>query len=107
MRTHRDIGNFIEDNPCNVCGNRREMHTSWTTINPGRRFVSCPNDSCKDFAWFDPPMCARSVQIIPGLLKKANKMEAEITRLKAKEKKLCVALAMTWVAIAIVLLQKM
>ncbi|KAH7846022.1 hypothetical protein Vadar_008846 [Vaccinium darrowii] len=34
-------------------------------------------------------------------------MEAEITRLKAREKKLCVALAMTWVAIAIVWLQKM
>ncbi|KAH7834061.1 hypothetical protein Vadar_012358 [Vaccinium darrowii] len=95
MGNHCDIGNFMEDNPCKVCGNLREMHTSWTTINPERRFISCPNDSCKDFAWFDPPMCARSVQIIPGLLRRGNRMEAKITRSKAREKKFYVALTMT------------
>ncbi|KAH7865850.1 hypothetical protein Vadar_012025 [Vaccinium darrowii] len=70
-----EVGNFMEDNPCAVCGNQRDLHTSWTLVNLGRRFVACPNDKCKDFAWFDPPMCEKSVQIIPGLLRVRNNME--------------------------------
>ncbi|KAH7853449.1 hypothetical protein Vadar_002550 [Vaccinium darrowii] len=59
MRNACDISNFMEDNPCIVYGNQSEMHTSWTMVNLGRRFVSCPNATCKDFGWFDLPMCDR------------------------------------------------
>ncbi|GKA49197.1 hypothetical protein Tco_0742155 [Tanacetum coccineum] len=31
--------------------------------------------------WVDPPMCARSVQIIPGLLRARNRHEASIQEL--------------------------
>ncbi|KAH7866229.1 hypothetical protein Vadar_017434 [Vaccinium darrowii] len=88
-----DVTNFLEDNPCQVRGNRRVLQTSWTNVNPGRRFVDCPNDSCKDFEWFDPPMCPRSVQIIPGLLRVRNNMEKELSVRKKKEKMLWIALA--------------
>ncbi|KAH7836598.1 hypothetical protein Vadar_003316 [Vaccinium darrowii] len=107
MRNAGDISNFMKDNPCRFCGNQREMHTYWAMVNPGRRFVFCPNNVYKDFDWLDSPMRERSVQIIPGLLRRGNRMEAEIARLEAKEKKLFVALPMIWVAIAIVLFQKM
>ncbi|GJR19132.1 hypothetical protein Tco_0967659 [Tanacetum coccineum] len=30
---------------------------------------------CGFFDWFDPPMCARSTQIIPGLLRSRNLLE--------------------------------
>nr|GEU76540.1 putative nucleotidyltransferase, ribonuclease H [Tanacetum cinerariifolium] len=45
----------------------------------GRRFYDCPtlSPTCVNFLrWYDPPMCQRSVQIIPGLLR------ARATRLK-------------------------
>ncbi|KAH7846465.1 hypothetical protein Vadar_014296 [Vaccinium darrowii] len=90
-----DVTNLMEDNPCAVCGNRRELHTSWTAVNPGRRFVACPNDKCMDFAWFDPPMCERSVQINLGLLRMRNNMEKELLMRKKKEKMLWIALGMS------------
>ena len=73
---------------CNVCGGRCRGQTSWTDLNPGRRYVRCPNNECRNFAWIDPPMCARSVQIIPGLLRRINRAEAEVQALKIEEKKL-------------------
>ena len=33
------------------------------------------NLKCGFFEWLDPPMCSRSKQIIPGLLKKINRLE--------------------------------
>ncbi|KAH7839980.1 hypothetical protein Vadar_010959 [Vaccinium darrowii] len=86
----------MEGSPCAVCGNVRELHTSWIPLNPGRRFVACPKEECKDFAWVDPPMCERSVQIIPRLLRKRNKMEEEISRRKKREKMLWIALGISW-----------
>nr|KAJ0227109.1 hypothetical protein LSAT_V11C100021930 [Lactuca sativa] len=43
------------------------VHTSWTSTNPGRRFHSCPQQGyrCIFLGWTDPPMCARSMLIIP------------------------------------------
>lgn len=40
--------------------------------------------NCGFFEWFDPPMCARSKKIIPGLLKRINRNEEEIEMLNAK-----------------------
>nr|GEX96568.1 hypothetical protein [Tanacetum cinerariifolium] len=46
--------------------------TSWTNRNPGRRFYSCHtlSPTCVNFLmWYDPPMCQRSIQIFPRLLR--------------------------------------
>lgn len=52
------------------CGNPAVVRTSWTNINPGRRFQACSQvPGCGFFVWVDPPMCARAIAIIPGLLR--------------------------------------
>ncbi|KAK6119504.1 hypothetical protein DH2020_046754 [Rehmannia glutinosa] len=55
--------------------------TSWTDLDPGRRYSACEKfrevGGCTYFAWIDPPMCTRSRQIFPELLKRANKLEGE------------------------------
>ena len=38
-------------------------------------FLHNKNLKCGFFEWLDPPMCSRSKQIIPGLLKKINRLE--------------------------------
>ncbi|KAL9145720.1 hypothetical protein ABFS82_13G062200 [Erythranthe guttata] len=71
------------------CGLKVRVQTSWTVANPGRRFITCPNkgaNSCRFYFWCDPEMCARSKQIIPGLLKKINALECQL-ELKKKEVK--------------------
>ncbi|KAL8053291.1 hypothetical protein ABFS82_05G062000 [Erythranthe guttata] len=62
------------------CGNELRLQTSWTSANPGRRFLSCAErvNGCRVFYWYDPAMCERSKRIIPGLLKKINALEAQI-----------------------------
>ena len=59
------------------CGKLALVKTSWTPLNPGRRFYACPTkDSvCGFIGWVDPPMCARSKTIIPGLLRNINTLE--------------------------------
>ncbi|KAJ9565630.1 hypothetical protein OSB04_001596 [Centaurea solstitialis] len=46
----------IEDEFC-LCGDRLVVKTSWTHLNPGRRFLSCRNygtsHECKKFKWLD------------------------------------------------------
>ncbi|GKD34909.1 zinc finger, GRF-type containing protein [Tanacetum coccineum] len=61
-----------------TCGLEAVIRTSWTNRNPGRRFYGCPtlSPTCVNFlGWYDPPMCQRSVQIIPGLWRSRNKLE--------------------------------
>ncbi|CAL5437123.1 unnamed protein product [Camellia sinensis] len=79
--------NCMEDLRCIFCGRRRLIQTSWTDANPGRRFLSCPTNSCNQFTWVDPPMCSRAMQIIPGLLKKVNKLEARLQTRNRRERK--------------------
>ncbi|CAI9269816.1 unnamed protein product [Lactuca saligna] len=59
------------------CGKLALVKTSWTPLNLGRRFYACPTkDSvCGFIGWVDPPMCARSKTIIPGLLRNINTLE--------------------------------
>ncbi|KAL3643633.1 hypothetical protein CASFOL_014448 [Castilleja foliolosa] len=61
------------------CGIQLELVTSWTDENPGRRFHACPNykmpSCCGFFRWFDEEMCSRLKEVIPGLLRKTNKLE--------------------------------
>ncbi|CAH1440045.1 unnamed protein product [Lactuca virosa] len=43
------------------CGDPVSKWTSWTSFNPGRRFIGCPNyqdvlKDCKFSHWVDPPL---------------------------------------------------
>ncbi|KAK4484040.1 hypothetical protein RD792_011255 [Penstemon davidsonii] len=65
------------------CGFRVRIYTSWTKENPGRRFARCQcltDERCDYFEWIDPIMCDRSRVIIPGLLSRVNRTEAENAR---------------------------
>ncbi|KAH7860315.1 hypothetical protein Vadar_011998 [Vaccinium darrowii] len=99
---NRSFNSTFPDNLCHSCCGQRIIQTSWTTTNPRRRFFFCLKNECDDFMRFDPPMCKRSVQIIPRLLRKMNCLENNLMSCKAKERKLWAALVVYWVVIAIV-----
>ncbi|KAK4427159.1 hypothetical protein Salat_1484800 [Sesamum alatum] len=63
------------------CGQQVFVRTSWTNRNPGRRFRGCPGalgSYCDCFEWIDPPMCRRSTEIIPRLLRRLNNYESSL-----------------------------
>ncbi|CAL2272723.1 unnamed protein product [Prunus armeniaca] len=67
------------------CGKLCRVQTSWTDSNLGRRFLVCPlgrNKGCYFFEWFDPEMCSRSKDIIPGLLKNRGRLEQDLAQLR-------------------------
>ncbi|KAL3618890.1 hypothetical protein CASFOL_037118 [Castilleja foliolosa] len=72
------------------CGIQLELVTSWTDDNPGRRFQACPNYKmppfCGFFRWFDEEMCSISKEVIPGLLRKTNKLELLLATVQEKNK---------------------
>ncbi|KAL3632678.1 hypothetical protein CASFOL_025662 [Castilleja foliolosa] len=72
------------------CGIQLELVTSWTDDNPGRHFQACPNykmpSCCGFFRWFDEEMCSRSKEVIPGLLRKTNKLELLLAAEQEKNK---------------------
>ncbi|GJS36372.1 hypothetical protein Tco_0534754 [Tanacetum coccineum] len=73
--------------------------TSWTNRNPGRRFYGCPtlSPTCVNFLrWYDPPMCQRSVQIIPGLLRSRNELEEILAMVEENRCKLLTFLIISW-----------
>ncbi|CAL9005117.1 unnamed protein product [Prunus brigantina] len=53
------------------CGKNARIQTSWTILNPGRRFVVCAKGrgGCDFWVWYDVEMCERSKVVILGLLK--------------------------------------
>ena len=65
-----------------LCGNWLVAKTAWTELNAGRRFVSC--ERCRFFRWLDEPLCDRARSIIPGLLRKINKLEAQQKQVQCK-----------------------
>ncbi|GJY38934.1 zinc finger, GRF-type containing protein [Tanacetum coccineum] len=74
-----------------TCGLEAMIRTSWTNRNPGRRFYGCPTLSptyVNFLRWYDPPMCQRSVQIIPRLLRSRNELEEIVAMVKEKRRKL-------------------
>ncbi|KAK6140688.1 hypothetical protein DH2020_025570 [Rehmannia glutinosa] len=106
----------LMDSMCH-CGRNAVKKTSWTDLNPGRRYSACENfrevGGCCYFVWIDPPMCTRARQIIPGLLKKVNKLENNLKQVnklendikqleddlkckRSREKYLWFALVMSW-----------
>ncbi|KAK1440083.1 hypothetical protein QVD17_05908 [Tagetes erecta] len=66
------------------CGKLAVLRTSWTPRNPGRRFYGCPDkgSACPFIGWYDPSMCRRSMEIIPGLLRSKNQAEAQARKVK-------------------------
>ncbi|GKB93893.1 zinc finger, GRF-type containing protein [Tanacetum coccineum] len=77
-----------------VCGLEAVIRTSWTNQNPGRRFYGCPTCSltCVNILrWYDPPMCQRSIQIIPWLLRSRNELEEILTMVEEKRRKFLAA----------------
>ncbi|GER42737.1 GRF zinc finger containing protein [Striga asiatica] len=68
------------------------VRTSWTSENPGRRFYSCKKykdgGGCNFFAWVDGPICNRSKQVIPGLLRKSNELRQKLQQIQEENDKL-------------------
>ncbi|PWA79777.1 zinc finger, GRF-type [Artemisia annua] len=86
-----------------TCGKPAVVKTSWTNRNPGQRFFGCPTigSNCPFLGWLDPPMCPRSVDIIPGLLRRINAFrgvveELEEQRSKYKKFVVCDELNVPW-----------
>ncbi|CAL8115335.1 unnamed protein product [Prunus armeniaca] len=81
------------------------MQTSWTTSNLGRRFLVCPKSKgsrekgCRFFQWFDAKMCEHSKSLIPGLLRKIDRVEKENAKIGAKSKILWVAMLLSWLVV--------
>nr|XP_027122511.1 uncharacterized protein At4g04775-like [Coffea arabica] len=62
------------------CGTRTILKTSWTERNPARRYIECAQNQvrgCGFWDWYDEEICERAKQVIPGLLRSKNKLEAE------------------------------
>ncbi|GKC84790.1 hypothetical protein Tco_1140507 [Tanacetum coccineum] len=69
-----------------ACGLEVVIRTSCTNRNPCHRFYCFPilSPTCVNFLrWYDPPMCQRSIQIIPGLLRLRNELEEILAMLLA------------------------
>ncbi|GJV04335.1 hypothetical protein Tco_1337904 [Tanacetum coccineum] len=82
-----------------ACGLEAAIRTSWTNRNPCRRFYGFPtlSSTCVNFLrWYDPPMCQRSVQIIPGLLRSGNELEEILSMVEEKRRKLLKFLIISW-----------
>ncbi|GJS28975.1 hypothetical protein Tco_0489595 [Tanacetum coccineum] len=46
--------------------------------------------------WYDPPMCPRSVQIIPGLLRSMNDLQGQVQESSVQAKRLKMMLVFSW-----------
>ncbi|MED6123232.1 hypothetical protein PIB30_047265 [Stylosanthes scabra] len=86
------------------CGKVLTLRTFWTTRNPNRRFISCPNRICKFFEWVDEEdgkLCLMKVQGGTnrqrsiggdsgnlGSQQNYGVLEAEISKLESQERKI-------------------
>ncbi|PQM32635.1 uncharacterized protein Pyn_32818 [Prunus yedoensis var. nudiflora] len=102
-----------EEVPMCWCGKAATIRTSWTDLNPGRRFSMCAakvretNEGlkgCQFWAWFDPAMCERSKVVISGLLKSQNRLEKSVAKARQREKVVWVILVASWVLFASIIL---
>ncbi|PIN21872.1 DNA topoisomerase [Handroanthus impetiginosus] len=89
------------ETPFCYCRKVARLRTSWTDANPGRRFFNCSSTAsgCDFFCWKDPPMCNRVLLVIPGLLRKLNQIENELSNMKKKVKILYFLLLISWLYI--------
>ncbi|PWA97237.1 zinc finger, GRF-type [Artemisia annua] len=80
---------------CPRCNAHSIIRTSWTPTNPGRRFYCCSR-TCGFIDWYDPEMCPRAVQIIPGLLNSMNELRATANQQAKQARRLKFILGVTW-----------
>ena len=85
------------------CGKPTIVRTSWTNTNPRRRFRCCSQSTCPIFAWVDPPMCARVVSIIHGLLRSRTALEESLNAMVAGNRKLKIWLICSWLFFVLLL----
>ncbi|WOG95593.1 hypothetical protein DCAR_0414918 [Daucus carota subsp. sativus] len=81
MSSYSSASNVHSPDFCG-CGMSPVLRTSWTDMNPGRRFWGCSmymnrRIGCNFHQWQDPPVCGRSRNILPGLLKRIERLECE------------------------------
>ena len=57
------------------------------------------NGGCNYFGWYDPPICARGRQIIPGLLKRVDLLEKKVEAVKRRERKLWISFCICFFAL--------
>lgn len=88
---------------CPICGSPVVIKTSWTQFNPGRRFYCCSKRGSNHgiIDWYDPPMCNRAVQIIPGLLRNMNESQAIVAENRGTIRRLKMMLVFSWVFVLI------
>ena len=57
--------------------------------------------NCPFLGWLDPPMCARSVDIIPGLLRRMNALRGVVEELEEQRSKYKKYIIISWVWFAL------
>ncbi|PQM39063.1 uncharacterized protein Pyn_17987 [Prunus yedoensis var. nudiflora] len=93
--------------PCCCCGKVAQLQTLWTKSNPMTRFHACPksggrNNGCRFFCWVDDEMPPHEKGVMAWLLRRMRQLEQDIERMRAREKKLWVALFILWVVVVFV-----
>nr|XP_009773289.1 PREDICTED: uncharacterized protein LOC104223528 [Nicotiana sylvestris]XP_016458180.1 PREDICTED: uncharacterized protein LOC107781879 [Nicotiana tabacum]XP_016497613.1 PREDICTED: uncharacterized protein LOC107816407 [Nicotiana tabacum]XP_016505081.1 PREDICTED: uncharacterized protein LOC107823013 [Nicotiana tabacum] len=87
------------------CGVSPKLNTSWTQLNPGRRFFACKigkkKGGCDYFCWYDDEMPTQAKNIIWGLLKRVKAFEEEKVRAKRRR------ILLTIVVVLLVVLWKL
>lgn len=58
--------------------------------------------NCRWIDWYDPPMCNRSLEIIPGLLRSRNTLEQARMEAQAGRDKMKKYLIWSWVLFVVV-----
>ncbi|KAJ9535109.1 hypothetical protein OSB04_un001813 [Centaurea solstitialis] len=100
----REIKKVEIHGPSKMCLRRSRYHTNVVDYQKSRTPVLClfkhgkyEERRCGFIRWFDPPMCNRSVEIIPGLLCSKNLLEAKIRKLEHEARRWKLLLLITWV----------
>ena len=94
----------LQKMPICACGNRDlAIVTSWSDRNPRRRFWSCIRNErmCDWIGWFDEPMCPRSVEVIPGLIRSMNKLQESLQRATLQARMYKLIILFSWGLFAI------
>ncbi|BBN68450.1 reduced lateral root formation [Prunus dulcis] len=60
------------------CGMKIKWHTSWTNLNPERRFEHNSQTRHHFFDWLDNETCPSGKEVLPGLLRRLSGMGEEI-----------------------------
>ncbi|BFG16358.1 hypothetical protein CerSpe_026320 [Prunus speciosa] len=90
------------------CGRLAWLQTSWTESNSLRRFFVCPKSEVGGktivvfFVWIDIEMPPHERALVAWLLRTMREVEDQIRCARAREKKLWIALFISWAFVFIV-----